>query len=375
MPFTPTDLSLMSRAIALGASGLATATPNPSVGCVIARDDAVLGEGFHSKAGTPHAEVMALRDAQTKGKDVKGATAYVTLEPCNHYGRTPPCSKALIEAGVARVVVAVPDPNPQAAGGAQTLQAVGIAVEFGCMQTQAEELHKGFLSRMRRGRPWLTLKLAASVDGRTALANGQSQWITSEASRIDVHQLRSIACGMLTGAGTVDADDPSLTVRHVSCERQPTRIVIDNRMELSLRRKIFNTNEAPTVLITTEQALLSHKAKEKRDAFENAGVRVVAVEGALKTDLTALLRTLGQLQMNHVVAEVGHKLAGSLITAEVVDEIVLYQAPLLLGDTALGLASFGTLEKLSDAPPFAFHAVERIGTDLKLTLRPVNRKR
>jgi diaminohydroxyphosphoribosylaminopyrimidine deaminase/5-amino-6-(5-phosphoribosylamino)uracil reductase len=358
--FSAEDHALMARALALAGRGRETATPNPNVGCVIARAGRILGEGWHARAGEPHAEAMAL--AACRG-GAEGATAYLTLEPCSHHGRTPPCADALVAARVGRVVAALEDPNPLVKGkGFDRLRAAGIRVETGLAAAQAREAHLGFLSRMARGRPWLRLKCAASLDGRTALANGESRWITGEAARRDVHALRARSCAMLTGIGTVLRDDPELTVRHVPCSRQPRRVVIDNRLELPPAARIL-AGEPPLVLTVSED-------RSRRQALEARGAEVVVVPGAGgKSDLAAVARLLAERGFNEVTVETGAKLNGSLLRAGVVDEIVLYLAPLLMGDAAQGLFALPELTALGQAPRPRVVDVRALGADLRLTAR------
>jgi len=351
---------MMSRALALGARGLDTATPNPSVGCVIAKGGRVIGEGWHARAGEPHAEAAALAACR---EDPTGATAYVTLEPCSHRGRTPPCADALVRAGLARVVAALEDPNPLVAGaGFRRLREAGLQVEAGLLAGEAAHLHRAFLSRMSRGRPWMILKAGASLDGRTALANGESRWITSEEARRDVHRLRRRACAVLTGYGTVRADDPDLTVRHVPCERQPRRVVIDNRLELPEGARVLQGVPPLVFTVSGDGAA--------RERLESRGAEVLAVgaEGS-KTDLVAVARMLAARGFNEVLVETGPKLAGSLLRAGIVDEIVLYLAPSLLGDLAQGLFALGELASLGERRNLAVTDVRAVGRDLRVTAR------
>ena len=363
MQFSPEDHAFMARAIALTERGRDTATPNPSVGCVIAKGGRVIGEGWHERAGEPHAEVHALRACS---ESPEGATVYVSLEPCAHQGRTPPCADQLVAAKIARVVAALEDPNPLVHGyGAARLRDAGIQVDVGLMAAEAEEAHRGFLQRMRHGRPWMRLKVAASLDGRTALANGESQWITGEAARRDVHALRARSCAMLTGIGTVLADDPELTVRHVPCARQPRRVLIDSRLDLATSAKLLQGT--PPLIFTTGGD------PAKRAALEALGAEVVtapqdpAKPG--KTDLAAIARELGARGFNEVTVETGAKLNGSLLVAGVVDEIVLYVAPAILGDTARGLFALPELARLSDAMRPRIVDVRSVGEDVRITAR------
>jgi len=358
--FSAEDHALMARALVLAERGRETATPNPNVGCVIARGGRILGEGWHARAGEPHAEAMALAAC---GEGAEGATVYLTLEPCSHHGRTPPCADALVAARVARVVASLEDPNLLVKGkGFDRLRSAGIRVETGLLAAQAREAHLGFLSRMERGRPWLRLKCAASLDGRVALANGESRWITGEAARRDVHALRARSCAMLTGIGTVLRDDPQLTVRHVPCSRQPRRVVIDSRLELPPGARIL-AGEPPLVLTVSED-------RARRQALEARGAEVVTVpaEGA-KTDLAAVARLLAERGFNEVTVETGAKLNGALLRAGVVDEIVLYLAPLLMGDAAQGLFALPGFEALGEAPRLRWIDRRVVGADLRLTAR------
>ena len=350
----------MARALALTERGRDTSTPNPNVGCVIVKDGRVIGEGWHEWAGEPHAEVRAI-DACIQSPE--GSTVYVTLEPCSHYGRTGPCTQVLEESRVARVVAALQDPNPHVAGrGIARLQEAGIRVDVGLMALEAEEAHRGFLHRMRHGRPWMRLKAAASLDGRIALANGQSRWITSEAARHDVHQLRARSCAMLTGIGTVLHDDPELTVRHVPCRRQPKRVLIDSRLDVPLDAKIL-AGDPPLVLTVSPDGA-------RRAALEAKGAEVILVpKQGEKTDLAAVGRILGNRGFNEVTVETGGKLMGSLLRAGVVDEIVLYIAPLILGDTAQALFALPEIASLDEALRPRIVDVRPIGPDVRITAR------
>jgi diaminohydroxyphosphoribosylaminopyrimidine deaminase/5-amino-6-(5-phosphoribosylamino)uracil reductase len=367
--FSAADHTHMAQALRLAANGLFTTTPNPRVGCVIVKDGAVIGEGWHEKAGGPHAEVAALKKvgagdtAQGVAGVAQGATAYVTLEPCSHHGRTPPCADALIAAGVRRVVAAMQDPNPLVAGqGLEKLRAAAIEVASGLMEAAARELNIGFVSRMTRGRPWLRLKVAASLDGKTALANGKSQWITGPDARRDVHAWRARSCAMLTGIGTVRDDNPRLTVRDVETTRQPLRVVVDSRLEISPDAAIL---EGGNCLIA---CAADHP--EKAAQLRARGADIVVLPNARgKVDLPALLAELGRRGINEVMAEAGTKLNGSLLREGCVDELLIYQAPLLLGDAARGMADFGELAELSEA--VRLNVLERrpVGADFFLRAR------
>jgi diaminohydroxyphosphoribosylaminopyrimidine deaminase/5-amino-6-(5-phosphoribosylamino)uracil reductase len=358
--FSAEDHAFMSRALALAAKGRDTSTPNPSVGCVIVKEGRIIGEGWHERTGEAHAEARALAAAS---ESPAGATAYLTLEPCSHHGRTPPCAEALVAAHVGRVVAALEDPNPQVKGrGIARLREAGIGAEVGLMAAEAEEAHRGFLTRMRTGRPWMRIKAAASLDGRIALANGQSRWITGEAARRDVHALRARSCAMLTGIGTVIADDPELTVRHVSCSRQPQRVVIDHHLDLPLSAKIL-AGDPPLILGVTDDA-------DRRRALEARGAEVVIVQGeGRKADLAAVARLLGERGFNEVTVETGGKLMGSLLRAGVIDEIVLYLAPMILGDAAQGLFALGELTSLDQALRPRVVDVRTVGGDIRITAR------
>ena len=350
----------MVRAIALTERGRNTSTPNPSVGCVIVKDGRVIAEGWHERAGEPHAEARALAAAK---ESVAGATVYLSLEPCSHHGRTPPCADALIAAKVGRVVAALEDPNPLVKGrGAARLRKAGIRVDVGLMADEALEAHRGFVWRMTRGRPWMRIKAASSLDGRIALANGESQWITGEAARRDVHMMRARSCAMLTGIGTVLRDDPELTVRHVACSRQPRRVVIDSRLDMPLNAKIL-TGEPPIVMTISEDGA-------RRNALEQRGAEVVQVprEGE-KTDLAAIARLLGQRGFNEVTVETGGKLMGSLLRAGVVDELVVYYAPLILGDKSQALFVLPEWTSLGQALRVKITEVRAIEGDIRVAAR------
>lgn len=350
----------MARALRLAQRGLYTTTPNPRVGCVIVRDGKIVGEGWHERTGEPHAEVHALRAA---GDRARGATAYVTLEPCSHHGRTPPCADALIAAGMTRVVAAMQDPNPEVAGqGAEKLRAAGIAVEAGLMEAEARELNIGFVSRMTRGRPWVRAKIAASLDGRTALNNGVSQWITGADARRDAHAWRARSCAMLTGIGTVREDDPRLTVRDIETTRQPLRVVVDSKLGISLSAKIL---EGGNTLIAS-----AIEDKAKIAALEQLGTQVVVLPNAQgKVDLSALLNALAQRGINEVTVEAGPKLNGSLLREGCIDELLIYQAPVLLGEAARGMFNLPELTSLSEKRELTVIERRVIGQDLRLVAR------
>lgn len=355
-----TDAAWMARALQLAERGLHTTSPNPRVGCVLVKDDKNIGEGWHERAGEPHAEVHALRAA---GNAARGATAYVMLEPCSHHGRTPPCADALIAAGVVRVVVAMQDPNPLVAGrGVAKLKAAGIAVECGLMEAAARELNIGFVTRMTRGTPWVRSKIAASLDGRTALANGVSKWITGEAARQDVQQWRARSCAVLTGVGTVLADDPQLNVRDSGATRQPVRVVLDTELRISAKAKIVQGGNVLIYTASTDAA--------KQNALRERGADVIVmqiVEGGLP--LPAVLSDLAKRGINEVLVEAGKTLNGALLKAGLVDELVLYLAPQLLGDAARGLADLGELTQLEQRVALAWQDVRHVGNDIRITAR------
>jgi len=362
--FSDADRAHMARALVLAERGLFTTTPNPRVGCVIVKDGAVIGEGWHERAGAPHAEVNALADARGRGLDPRGATLYVTLEPCNHAGRTPPCATEVIAAGIGRVVAAMADPNPEAAHGAAGLRAAGVAVDVGLLDDEARELNIGFVSRMTRGRPWVRMKAAASLDGRTALASGESQWITGEAARADGHRWRARACAILTGIGTVRQDDPQLSVRAVATPRQPRRIVVDRHAETPPAAKVLAG--ADTLIVTAGG----------RNPGWPSGIEVLTLpDSEGRIDLQALIPALGARGINELHVEAGAKLNGALLAAGVVDELLLYLAPCLLGDPARGVAEFATgVARLSDRIALAIHDVARIGDDIRVRARVLRKE-
>lgn len=360
----------IQQALGLAAQALCLSNPNPRVGCVIAGGDgAVLGQGFTQQAGGPHAEVVALRDAAARGHDVRGATAYVTLEPCAHQGRTGPCCDALIAAGIGKVVASLEDPNPLVAGqGFARLRAAGVAVEVGPGAAAARELNIGFFSRMVRGTPWVRLKVAASLDGTTALHNGASQWITSAAARADGHAWRARACAVLTGIGTVLDDDPLLNVREVATPRQPHLVVVDSRLQTPPTARLFGVPDRRVFIYA------ANEDGTRTQALEARGATVIQLPNAHgKVDLPALLRDLGPRGVNELHLEAGHKLNGSFVREGLVDEMLLYLAPLLLGSGAHGLASWGPLQALAQGLRMEFHDIQQIGPDLRLIARVAGR--
>ena len=367
------DSQWMAQALRLAERGLYTTSPNPRVGCVLVRDGRVAGEGWHQRAGEPHAEALALLAA---GAMARGATAYITLEPCSHHGRTPPCVDALVAAGVARVVAAVQDPNPQVAGqGIAKLRAAGIVVECGLMEDAARELNIGFFSRMTRGTPWLRSKIAMSVDGRTALHNGASQWITGAAARHDAQHWRARSCAVLTGIGTVQADDPQLNVRDIETLRQPLRVVLDSQLHIPFAARILHLPPSPArgrgaggegkVLVYT-----ATQDTKKIAALDKLGARVVVLPSASgRVDLISVLRDLAANDCNEVLVEAGSVLNGALLRAGLVDELVLYLAPQVLGDLARGMAQLGELVSLDQRIELEWQDVRQVGKDLRIVAR------
>jgi len=357
--FTAADHEFMGQALQFAARGLWTTTPNPRVGCVVVKDGAVVGDGWHEKAGLPHAEVLALKAA---GERARGATLYLNLEPCSHQGRTPPCVDGIIAAGVKRLVAAIGDPNPKVAGaGFAKLRAAGIGVEQGLKEDEARELNIGFLARMSRGRPWVRMKIAASLDGRTALANGRSQWITGEAARADGHRWRARACAVLTGFGTVRDDDPQLNVRGVDTPRQPLKIVVDSKFETSPSARLLK--EGKTLVVgAVDDARIA--------ALKSAGAEVAVIPNeAGKVELFKLMEELARRELNEIHVEAGTKLNGSLLQAGVVDELLVYLAPSLIGDSGRGMFHLPELTELSRTTALKIREVERVGEDLRILAR------
>jgi diaminohydroxyphosphoribosylaminopyrimidine deaminase / 5-amino-6-(5-phosphoribosylamino)uracil reductase len=364
--FSAVDLRMMQRALELAALGRYTNHPNPRVGCVIAQGDRVVGEGWHRKWGEAHAEVRALEAAQ---EAARGATAYVTLEPHSYQGRTPPCTDALIRAGVGKVVCGALDPNPQVHGeGVRQLQAAGIKVQIGLLQAEIRELNLGFEKRMTTGLPRIIVKVAASLDGRVALANGKSQWITGEAARADVQHLRAEASAVMTGIDTVLADDPQLNVRGASIDtlgRQPLRVVLDTQLRMPPSARMLK--------IPGETLVFCKLGKDSdADSLQRAGAQVaaVAVDAAGHVDLDDVLRELGRRQCNDVVVEAGPTLAGRILQLGLADELIVYSAPILLGAQAKAMAELPRFERLEEAPRYELKRLERIGVDAKLVFRP-----
>ena len=359
--YSAADHAHMARALTLAERGLYTATPNPRVGCVVVKDGAVVGEGFHLRAGEPHAEVNALKQAREHGRDARGGTLYVTLEPCNHYGRTPPCVDAILTAGIGRVVAAMPDPNPAAGNGAERLRTAGIVVDMGLLENEARELNIGFISRMARGTPWVRVKLAVSVDGRSALINGASQWITGPDARADGHAWRARACAVLTGVGTILQDDPQLTVRDVDTTRQPLRVIVDRNADTPPKARVLGGG--PSLVVT---------AGARNNGWP-ANVETLALpDSAGRIDLTAMMRSLAGRGVNELHVEAGARLNGALIGDGLVDELLVYVAPSVLGDPARGMFELAApLTSLSARVPLEWQGILRIGADLRVIARIV----
>jgi len=361
--FTAADYAHMARALRLARRGLYTAHPNPRVGCVLVNDGQIVGEGWHRRCGKAHAETAALDDA---GAKAKGATAYVTLEPCSHQGKTPPCADALIAAGVTRVVAAMADPNAKVSGsGSRVLEDAGVAVHTGLLADAAVSLNEGFISRMQRGRPFVRLKVAASLDGRTAMSNGQSQWITGEAAREDGQRLRASSGAVMVGIGTVLADDPSLTVRRTDLDNdgmQPLRVVLDSKLRLPVSARMLG--------LPGETAVFCVDDRNQR-ALTAAGASVFPVAGSGDSlDLTAVLHKLAELEINDVLAEAGQTLSGSLLAAGLVDELVIYQAPHIMGSETRGMFSTPDWQTIDGRLGLDIVDVRKIGADMRIIARP-----
>lgn len=369
----------MARALQLAERGLYTADPNPRVGCVLASADDILGEGWHRRAGEPHAEIEALNQARQAGRSVQDCTAYITLEPCCHHGKTPPCVNALIEAGVGRVIVAMPDPNPLVNGrGLEGLQQAGIETRAGLMEAQARALNPGFISRMARKRPYVRLKQAISLDGRTALRSGESRWITSEYARQDVQRWRARSSAVMTGINTVLADDPSLTVRLETLAadelqrsapeemRRPLRVVLDSQLKIPLTARLLKL--PGDILIVT-----SLDDQVKRDVLVNEHVAIVTLPADRRgrPELADVMSVLAEGQINEVLVECGSILAGALLSAQLVDEIILYVAPCILGDTARGLFNLPILSSMKARLPLTIEEIRQIGPDFRIIAKPL----
>ncbi len=361
MVFTAEDHIYMTRALQLAEQGLYSTMPNPRVGCVIVKDGKIVGEGAHLKAGEPHAEVFALQQA---GDQAKGATLYVTLEPCSHHGRTPPCSEALFHAGVGRVFAAMQDPNPQVAGSGLTyLQAHNIEVASGIMQAQAEALNPGFISRMTKNKPFVRCKIAASLDGKTALSNGASQWITSEPARLDVQHWRARSCAILTGIGTVLSDNPSMTVRDIPKEKQPLKVIVDSQLLTPIDAKILLGGNA---LIAFAQ---SNPQKEAHLLAAGAELLCIPNEQG-KVCLNTLLSHLASQQINEVLCEAGEGLNGALLAQGLIDELLIYYAPKLMGSVAKGLFALPELTQMNQAIDLHILDIRQIGADIRIRAKP-----
>jgi diaminohydroxyphosphoribosylaminopyrimidine deaminase/5-amino-6-(5-phosphoribosylamino)uracil reductase len=364
---TDQDFQWMAQALRLARQGLLTTTPNPRVGCVIVKNNQILGAGAHLKAGQPHAEVHALREA---GTQAEAADVYVTLEPCSHYGRTPPCVEAVIAVKPKRVIIAMQDPNPLVAGrGVAALRAQGIEVVVGVMENEARNLNQGFISRMTHGLPYVRSKVAASLDGRTALNNGKSQWITGEQARLDVQQWRAQSCAIVTGIGTVLADNPSMTVRLENTTRQPLRVIIDSRLQTPVDSKMLDPvilNSSPVLIV------YAHDQNQRADQLKAAGAELVLLPGAAnKVDLKALLQLLGQRGINEVLVEAGQGLNGALLHAGLIDEFVFYYAPKLMGDAAKAMFAMPELTEMQQVTELQILDVRQVGSDIRLQAKPV----
>lgn len=354
--FSSTDHALMAQALELAQRGLFTTDPNPRVGCILARGDEVVGQGWHRKAGEAHAEKLALESA---GELARGATAFVTLEPCSHTGRTPPCATALAQAGVSRVVAAMRDPNPAVDGrGLAAIESAGIEVAVGLLEEEASELNPGFVSRMQHGRPWVRLKMAMSLDGRTAMASGESQWITGEDARADVHRWRARSSAVLTGVGTVLADDPRMTARIPEAERQPLRVVVDSDLRTPADARLFES-DAPVLIATTGAS-----------GFSGSSAEILELAGEEGVDLGGLMTALAEREINEIWVEAGARLGGALLRNHLVDELIVYVAPRLLGADARALFDLPDLKRLQDSLDFRWVDWQPVGDDLRLRLRP-----
>ena len=358
--FSSADHAYMSQALQLAEKGLYSTSPNPRVGCVIVHDSQVVGSGWHVSAGQPHAEINALDAA---GTVARGATVYLTLEPCSHHGHTPPCVEALVKAKVAKVIIAMQDPNPLVEGkGLSLLKRSKIKVQIGLMKAEAEELNIGFVTRMRHNRPWVRMKIAASLDGKIALNNGSSQWITGEAARSDGHRFRARSCAVLTGIGTVLADDPQLTVRLVETSRQPLKVIVDRRLEIPINAKILHGDGE---LIFTAGA-----SEERLIALSNAGARPILLPDEKgNVALTEMIQTLATFEINEVLIEAGSKLNGSLIRAKLVDELVIYLAPHIIGDAAQSMLNLPELTSLSEKYKLKIRDLRMVGQDIRIIAR------
>lgn len=361
MNFSADDHKYMTRALQLAEQGLYSTMPNPRVGCVIVKNGQIVGEGAHLKAGEPHAEIHALRQA---GDAAKGVTLYVTLEPCSHTGRTPPCAEALVNAGLAKVVVAMQDPNPQVAGsGLALLKSHHIEVASGLMEAQARELNVGFISRMTSQQPFLRSKIAASLDGKTALSNGASQWITSESARLDVQHWRARSCAILTGAGTVLADNPSMTVRDIDIKRQPLKVIVDSQLSISPNSKILQNGNA---LIA-----FAEPNSEKEAELLSAGAELLCIPNADgKVCLKTLLSHLASREINEVLCEGGEGLNGALLAHNLIDELLIYYAPKLMGGAAKSMFAMPEFTHMNQAIALDILDIRKVGVDIRLRAKP-----
>ena len=367
--FSAVDHQFMSEALAEAQKALYLSSPNPRVGCIIVKAGQVIGRGFTQKVGAAHAEVQALADAKSRGKDPAGSTVYVTLEPCNHTGRTPPCVDALIAAKPTKVIAAMGDPNPLVAGqGLERLRTAGIEVDCGLLEADAQAINRGFISRMTRGLPWVRMKIAASLDGKTALPDGRSQWITGPLARADGHHWRAQACAIVTGVGTVKEDDPSLNVREVETERQPWRIIIDSKLETPLSAKILNHSDQSGVMIICAD-LDAPGNRDKARVFETLGIEVIAMANSFgKVDLPKLFSYLAkECEMNEIHIESGFKLNGSMLRENCVDELLLYYAPFFMGE-GIGMANLSALSTLDMPKDWRVIDQTLFGSDLRLRL-------
>ena len=367
--YSAVDHQFMSEALAEAQKALYLSNPNPRVGCVIVKDGHLIGRGFTQKVGSAHAEVQALANAKSLGNDPTGSTIYVTLEPCNHIGRTPPCVDALIAAKPATVLVAMSDPNPLVAGkGLERLRAAGIKVHCGLIESEARALNPGFISRMTRGLPWVRMKIAASLDGKTALPDGRSQWITGPLARADGHHWRAQACAIVTGVGTVKEDDPSLNVRDVQAERQPWRIIVDSKLETPPTAKILNNIDQSGVIIVCA-SLDGTEVQQKAKALTERGIEVIVMANPSgKVDLPKLFSYLAkEREMNEIHIEAGFKLNGSLLRESCIDELLLYYAPFFMGE-GVGMANVSPLSSLADKKDWKVIDHSLFGPDLRLRL-------
>lgn len=357
--FSSADVTFMSQALQLAEKGLFTTSPNPRVGCVIVRNGAIVGSGWHERAGQPHAEINALTMAGDAACD---ATAYITLEPCSHYGRTPPCVEALIKAGITRAVIAMEDPNPQVFGtGCARMRQAGISVETGLLQAQALALNVGFVKRMQQRKPWLRLKIAASLDGKTALSNGRSQWITGEAARRDGHRWRARACGVMTGIGTILSDNARLSVRDIPTTRQPKKIIVDSRLSIPLDAHVLQGQD--TFIFTA-----CGDNSSKIAALRKKGAQVIVLQNFDRhhVDLPSMMEALAGLELNEVLVEAGSRLNGTLLSTGLADELIIYFAPSLLGSSAQAMFQLPELDSLAQKIPLKVEDIRMIGKDIRI---------